>query len=48
MEKAAALGAHNPMSLIVAMVGVQGVIEAIAGCLLGGTVGYLVSKALHR
>lgn len=42
------LGAANPMAFVVALVGTQGLIEAAAGCLLGGTVGFLVAKALHR
>lgn len=42
------LGAVNPMGLVAAMVGTQGLIEAAAGCILGGTVGLLVAKALHR
>ena len=42
------LGAVNPMGLVVAMVGTQGLIEAAAGCILGGTVGLLVARALHR
>lgn len=42
------LGAVNPMSLVIAMVGTQGLIEAVTGCVLGGTVGFLVAKALHR
>ena len=47
-EQAVALGDHNPMSLIMAMITVQSLLEAITGCLLAGTVSYLVSKALHR
>lgn len=47
-EIATKLGAVNPMSLIIAMVGVQGVIEAIVGCAVAGTVGLLVAKALGR
>lgn len=47
-EMATKLGAVNPMSLIIAMVGVQGVIEAVTGCVVAGTVGFLVAKALGR
>lgn len=42
------LGAVNPMAFVIALVGTQGLIEAAAGCILGGTVGFLVAKALHR
>ena len=42
------LGAVNPMSLVIAMVGVQGLIEAVTGCIVAGTVGMLVAKALGR
>lgn len=42
------LGAVNPMTLVIAMVGTQGLIEAVTGCILGGTVGILLAKALHR
>lgn len=42
------LGAVNPISFVVALVGVQGLIEAATGCLLAGTIGFLVAKALKR
>ncbi|MEE3482040.1 MAG: ECF transporter S component [Lachnospiraceae bacterium] len=42
------LGAVNPKSLVIAMVGVQGLIEAVTGCIVAGTVGMLVAKALGR
>lgn len=45
---AAKLGTVNPMSFVITLVGVQGLIEAATGCILGGTVGFLVAKALHR
>ena len=45
---AASLGAVNPMSFVITLVGVQGLIEAVAGCVIAGTVGFLVAKALHR
>ncbi|MEE0954379.1 MAG: ECF transporter S component [Eubacterium sp.] len=47
-EMASGLGAANPMAFIIALVGIQGVIEAIVGCALAGTVGLLVAKALQR
>lgn len=45
---AQSLGAVNPMSFVIALVGTQGLIEAATGCILGGTVGFLAAKALHR
>lgn len=42
------LGAVNPMALVITMVGTQGLIEAVTGCILGGIVGILLAKALHR
>lgn len=45
---ASKLGAANPFSFVVALVGVQGLIEAAVGCALAGTVGFLAAKALHR
>lgn len=45
---AAGLGAVNPISFIVLLVGVQGMIEAVVCTGLAGTVGLLVAKALHR
>lgn len=47
-DMASGLGATNPMAFIVALVGIQGVIEAVVGCALAGTVGLLVAKALKR
>lgn len=41
-------GAANPFTFILALVGVQGVIEAVAGLLIGGTIGLVLSRALHR
>lgn len=45
---ASKLGTAGPFSFVVALVGVQGLIEAAVGCALAGTVGYLLAKALHR
>ena len=42
------LGSHNPMTFVIALVGVQGVIEAVVGCLLSGSVGLLLTKALRK
>lgn len=45
-EKAAALGAINPLMFVVLMVGVQGLLEAAAGLVIGGGVAKGVSSAL--
>lgn len=45
---AAKLGSVNPISFVIALVGIQGLIEAAAGCLLAGTIGLIAAKALHR
>lgn len=45
---AADKGVANPIAFVIAIVGVQGLIEAIVGCAIGGTVGHLVARALHR
>lgn len=37
-EKAAALGAANPISLVIAMVGVQGLVEAVTCCVIATAV----------
>ena len=47
-EKAVKLGATNPIGLAVAMVGIQGIVEAAVGMIVGGTVAFAVSKALKR
>lgn len=39
-------GSANPLAFVVALVGVQGLVEAAVCCLLGGTVAKGVSKAL--
>lgn len=41
-------GAANPLSFVIALVGVQGLIEAAAGCIIAGTVGFLLRKALRK
>ncbi|MCR5784826.1 MAG: ECF transporter S component [Eubacterium sp.] len=38
----------NAFSFVIAMVGVQAAVEAVAGCLLAGTIAMVLSKALHR
>ena len=38
----------NPVSLIVAMVGIQGVVEAVVCLIIGGAVSQAVSKALKK
>lgn len=45
-EKAAALGALNPLMFVIAMVGVQGALEALAGLIIGGGVGKGVAHAM--
>lgn len=45
-DKAAALGAVNPLMFVVAMVGVQGALEALAGLVIGGGVGKGVATAI--
>lgn len=47
-EKAAALGALNPLMLVVLMVGVQGLLEALAGLIIGGGVGKGVAVAVKQ
>ncbi len=41
-------GSTNPVSLIVAMVGIQGVVEAVVCLIIGGAVSQAVSKALKK
>lgn len=43
---AADKGAANPFMFVILLVGVQGVIEAVTGCILGGSVALAVSKAV--
>ena len=45
---AARLGANGPIMFIILLVGVQGIIEAVAGCVIGGTVAKGVARALKR
>lgn len=42
------LNSHNPMTFVIALVGVQGLIEAVTGCVLSGSIGLLLTKALRR
>ncbi|MBR4832169.1 MAG: ECF transporter S component [Butyrivibrio sp.] len=44
----ASKGATNPLSFVIALVGVQASVEALIGCLLAGTLGLVLSKTLHR
>lgn len=45
---ASSLGAKNPLGFIVALVGIQGVIEAFACGILSGTISLTLAKALKR
>ena len=45
---AANYNATTPMAFVIGMVGVQATIEAVVGCVLGGTLAMVLSKALHR
>ncbi len=47
-ERVAALGAANPIMFIVLLVGVQGLVEAATGAVIGGGVAKAVAKALGR
>lgn len=47
-ERVAALGAANPLMFIVLLVGVQGLVEAVTGAVIGGGVAKAVAKALKR
>ncbi len=40
--------AGNPFAFVIAMVGVQATVEAVIGCILGGSVALVLSKVLHR
>lgn len=42
------LGVANPFAFIIALVGVQGLIEAVVCLLIAGTVGLILAKALQR
>lgn len=45
-NKVAELGATNPISYVVMLVGVQGLIEALAVCILGGILAKVLSKVV--
>ena len=45
---ASSLGAKNPLGFIVALVGIQGVIEAFTCGILSGTISLTLAKALKR
>ena len=48
-ERVASLGMANPLSFVVALVGVQGLIEIIVGCAVGGVLARAVASFLgHR
>lgn len=47
-QKAVTFGTKNPVGIAVAMVGIQGVVEAIVGMIVGGAVAFAVAKALRR
>lgn len=42
------IGATNPFMFIVILVGVQGLIEAVVGCVLSFSISKALSKALHK
>ncbi|MCR5304752.1 MAG: ECF transporter S component [Lachnospiraceae bacterium] len=47
-EMVAARGVSNPFSFVVALVGIQGVVEAITCLVIAGTVSQGVDRVLHR
>ncbi len=47
-ERVAALGASGPLMFVVLSVGVQGLVEAVTGAIVGGGVGKGVAHALKR
>lgn len=47
-ERVAALNAPNPLMFVVLLVGVQGLVEAVTGALVGGGVAKAVARALKR
>lgn len=47
-EKAAALGALNPFMYVILSVGVQGLVEAVTGLVIGGGVAKGVDSAINR
>ena len=44
----AAKGALNPIAWVVALVGVQGLIEAVAVCIIGGILAKVLSKVIRK
>jgi uncharacterized membrane protein len=42
------VGAKNPFAFVITIVGVQGLIEALAGMIVAGTVSMVLTKALKR
>lgn len=47
-ERVAVLGAANPLMFVILSVGVQGLIEAVTGAVVGGGVAKAVGRALKR
>ena len=47
-DRVAMLGATNPFMFIVLLVGIQGLVEALTGAVIGGGVAKAVAKALGR
>ena len=47
-ERVATLGAANPLMFVVLSVGVQGVVEALTGMIIGGVVAKGVARALKK
>ena len=44
----ASKGALNPIAWVVALVGVQGLIEAVAVCIIGGILAKVLSKVIRK
>ena len=42
------LGVSNPVSFIIALVGIQGLIEAVSCCILAGVISLALAKTLNR
>ena len=47
-ERVAALGASGPLMFVILSVGIQGLVEAVTGCVVGGAVAKGVAHALKR
>ena len=47
-KTAAKIGAVNPLMFVVLLVGVQGLVEWLTGCVVGGGVAKAVAHALKR